>query len=262
MPHWGYKDRALIFYQVSPRQTLRRIAVTGGPFEDIADWRWDREHEASTDPSSERIVYSILEQGRLRETRVRRLDDSHETTLAMALFEPQFSREAVDLPASRVTRRWRSATSVVSAGPSRRRTNVGLTSIGWSADGARIFYLQRTDRPDGRTSVDWRRWKHAPHARHLRTSSPLRDVHRCVAARRDRFRPIPRGTARALDGPAALSCENDRSHSPSGSNASVLTAQLALTSGTRLGVYEISAPIGEGGPPPLGSGAESALIVR
>jgi Tol biopolymer transport system component len=34
--------------------------------------------------------------------------------------------------------------------------------------------------------------------------------------------------------------------SPSGS-ALILTAQLALTSGTRLGVYEISAPIGEGG---------------
>ena len=53
----------------------------------------------------------------------------------------------------------------------------------------------------------------------------------------------------------------EQSHSPSGSNV-ILTAELALTSGTRLGVYEISAPIGEGGPPPLGSGAESALIVR
>jgi eukaryotic-like serine/threonine-protein kinase len=38
----------------------------------------------------------------------------------------------------------------------------------------------------------------------------------------------------------------EQSRSPSGS-ALILTAPLALTSGTRLGVYEISAPIGEGG---------------
>ena len=39
-------------------------------------------------------------------------------------------------------------------------------------------------------------------------------------------------------------CRNRVSRSGS---AVILTAQLALTSGTRLGVYEISAPIGEGG---------------
>ena len=147
MPQWGYKDRALLYYQVSPRQTLRRIAVTGGPFEDIADWRWDREHEASTDPSSERIVYSILEQGRLRETRVRGLDDPHETTLAMAMFEPQFSRDG-----RRIAGESRDQAVAVCEirGECRAVTpkiERGLTSIGWSADGARIFYLQRTDRP-------------------------------------------------------------------------------------------------------------------
>ena len=147
MPQWGYKDQALLYYQVSPRQTLRRIAVTGGPFEDIADWRWDREHEASTDPSSERIVYSILEQGRLRETRVRRLDDSHETTLAMALFEPQFSRDGRRIAGESRDQ----AVAVCDIGGECRaitsKIERGLTSIGWSADSTRIFYLQRTDRP-------------------------------------------------------------------------------------------------------------------
>jgi hypothetical protein len=35
------------------------------------------------------------------------------------------------------------------------------------------------------------------------------------------------------------------------SSALILTAQLALTPGTRLGVYDLTAPIGEGGPSPL-----------
>lgn len=145
-PQWGFKDQALLYYQVGPRQSLRRIAVTGGPFEDIADWRWDREHEASTDPSSERVVYSILEQGKLRETRVRGLDDSREITLAMAMFEPQFSRDG-----RRVAGEHDQAVAVCEIGGECRtitpKLERGLTSIGWSADGARIFYLQRTDRP-------------------------------------------------------------------------------------------------------------------
>jgi serine/threonine protein kinase len=55
---------------------------------------------------------------------------------------------------------------------------------------------------------------------------------------------VCRWRSRAKEDQSGITREQPRS--PSGS-ALILTAQLALTSGTRFGVYEIAAPIGEGG---------------
>jgi len=93
MPQWASDGRSLFYYQVRPRAAFRRMAVTGGAAEDVAKWSWDREHEASSDPSSDRIAYAVVDGGRLRETRVRRLGDSAETTLVTPVFGPQFSRD-------------------------------------------------------------------------------------------------------------------------------------------------------------------------
>ena len=63
------------------------------------------------------------------------------------MFEPQFSRDG-----RRIAGESRDQAVAVCdiRGECRAITSKierGLTSIGWSADGARIFYLQRTDRP-------------------------------------------------------------------------------------------------------------------
>ena len=70
-----------------------------------------------------------------------------ETALPMALFEPQFSRDGRRIAGESPDQ---TVTICEIAGACRAITpkiDRGLTSLGWSADGARIFYLQRTDRP-------------------------------------------------------------------------------------------------------------------
>ena len=148
MPQWASDGRSLFYYQVRPRAAFRRIAVTGGPPEEVAEWRWDRELEASSDPSSDRIAYAVLEGGRLRETRVRRLGDSAETTLATPLFGPQFSRDGRLIAGES---RDHEVTLCEIGGACRALTpklEHGLASIAWSGDGTRIFYLARAAKAD------------------------------------------------------------------------------------------------------------------
>jgi Tol biopolymer transport system component len=144
MPQWSNDNRALFYYQVNPSWSFRRIAATGGPSEEIGRWTWEREHEASTDPSSRRIVYSVLEQGRLRETRIRRLDNGLEVTLPVAVFGAQFSRDGRFIAGE--SRDQEVTVCEIGAGcrAITGRLERGLTATAWSTDGARVFYLQRT----------------------------------------------------------------------------------------------------------------------
>lgn len=144
MPQWSNDDRALFYYQVSPSRSFRRIAATGGPSEEIARWTWEHEHDASTDPSSRRIAYSVVEHGRLRETRIRRLEDGQEITLPVAIFQPQFSRDGRFIAGESRDQE----VTVCEIGAACRaisgRLEPGLTALAWSGDGGRVFYLQRT----------------------------------------------------------------------------------------------------------------------
>lgn len=91
-------------------------------------------------------MYAVIEGGRLRETRVRRVDNAQETTLAVPLFEPQFSPDGRLIAGES---RDEAVTVCEIDGECRTITpkiERGLSSIGWSADGKRVFYLQRTER--------------------------------------------------------------------------------------------------------------------
>jgi Tol biopolymer transport system component len=143
MPHWSNDNRALFYYQASPAWSYRRIAATGGPSEEIARWTWEREHEASTDPSSRRIAYAVIDQGRLRETRIRHLDDDREMTLPIAVFQPRFSRDGRFIAGA--SRDHEVTVCEIGAGcrAISERLEPGLAEIAWSGDGTHIFYLQR-----------------------------------------------------------------------------------------------------------------------
>ena len=143
MPQWAGDNSSLYYYQVNPTPTFRRIGATGGASEPIAGWTWHREHEAATDPFSRFIVYAALEQDQLQQTRVRRLEDGRETVLPVALFEPRFSRNGRFIAGES-----RDQVVVVCEVEGSCRTitprlRLGVTSTGWSADGTRVFYLQR-----------------------------------------------------------------------------------------------------------------------
>ena len=146
MPQWGNDSRALFYYQVNPSRTFRRIAAAGGPSEEIARWTWEREHEASPDPSSRRIAYSLVDQGRLRETRIRHLDDGRETTLPVAVFQPQFSRDGRFIAGESRDHKVTVCEIGVGCRAITERLETGLTAVAWSGDGTRVFYLQRTGR--------------------------------------------------------------------------------------------------------------------
>jgi hypothetical protein len=124
------------------------MAVTGGPAEDVAKWSWDREHEASSDPSSDRIAYAVVDGGRLRETRVRRLGDSAETTLATPVFGPQFSRDGRLIAGESRDHELTLCEIGGSCRPLTPKLEGGLASIAWSGDGTRIFYLSRGEKAD------------------------------------------------------------------------------------------------------------------
>ena len=80
------------------------------------------------------------------------------------------------------------------------RLERGVTAIAWSRDGARVFYLQRTNQAGWgelkSMSVD------GPQADDpwlVRSATTSRDVHRNVSPRRNRLRAVHRGAARALE---------------------------------------------------------------
>jgi Tol biopolymer transport system component len=148
MPHWSNDNRALFYYQANPTWSFRRIAATGGPSEEIAPWTWEHEHEAATDPSSRRIAYAVVEHGRLRETRIRRLDDGQEITLPVAVFEPAFSRDGRFIAGE--SRDQQVTVCEIGGGGNCRaiteKLERGVRGFAWSRDGARVFCLLRTSR--------------------------------------------------------------------------------------------------------------------
>jgi Tol biopolymer transport system component len=144
MPRWSNDNLALFYYQVNPSWSYRRIAATGGPSQEIARWKWEHEHEAETDPSSRRLAYSVIEQGQLRETRIRRLDDGEEMTLPVAVFQPRFSRDGRFIAGESRDRRL----TVCEIGGGCRaiteRLERGVKGTAWSKDAVRVFYLEPT----------------------------------------------------------------------------------------------------------------------
>jgi Tol biopolymer transport system component len=145
MPQWSGDGEALYFYQVRPGQTFRRIALSGGPSREIAAWSWKRHYRAAVDPQGRTAVYSAIDEGSLRHSRIRELATGRETTLPFAMYEQLFSRDG----------RWLAGESRdgevllcgVSSGRCERLTPgypFGFISSAWSGDGRRLYFLRHT----------------------------------------------------------------------------------------------------------------------
>ena len=145
MPQWSGDGETLYFYQVRPRQTFRRIAVSGGASREVAEWSWRRHYRAAVDPHGRTAVYSAIEQGSLQHSRMRELATGRETTLPFAMYEQLFSRDG----------QWLAGESrdgeVLLCGLSNERCQTltpkhsfGFISSAWSGDGRRLFFLRHT----------------------------------------------------------------------------------------------------------------------
>jgi Tol biopolymer transport system component len=145
MPQWGSDGGTLYFYQVRPRETFRRISVSGSASREIAPWSFRRQRRAAVDPRGRMAVYSLVDRGYLQHSRLHDLETGQETTLPFALYEQRFSRDgrwiAGESPEGEVV------LCAISSGlcrPLTTKNDNGLTGLAWSADGTHLFFLRHT----------------------------------------------------------------------------------------------------------------------
>jgi Tol biopolymer transport system component len=147
MPTWAADDKTLYFYQERPTETFRQIDAAGGTSREIAPWLWRRENSAEADPRGRTILYSLVERGSLRQSRVRELETGRETALPFALFNQRFSRDGRLVAGES---RDHELVTCDLAGQCRRLTRKaerGLSGITWSGDGRRLFFVRLTSAP-------------------------------------------------------------------------------------------------------------------
>ena len=157
MPQWSGDGDTLYFYQVRPMLTFRRIAITGGASREIAPWSFERQFQAAVEPRERKVVYSAVENGALRQSRVRDLETGSESAFPFAMYEQRFSRDG-----RLIAGESREHEVVVCESESGRCRTVTpkhpypLTALAWSGDGAQLFFLRHTSaRVRGElTSVD------------------------------------------------------------------------------------------------------------
>ena len=146
MPQWGSDGDTVYFYQVRPTQTFRRVSVSGGASQEVAPWFFRHQYQAAVDRRERMAVYSFVEDGTLRHSRVRDLSTGSESALPFALYEQRFSPDGRliagesrdhELLICEVTGRCRTLTP---------KAGHGLTALAWSGDGTRLFFLRHTSK--------------------------------------------------------------------------------------------------------------------
>ena len=144
MPQWSADGETLYFYQVRPTRTFRRVSVSGGAPRAIAPWYFGRHYQAAVDPRDRMIVYSLVENGRLQQSRARDLETHAETTLPFALYEQRFSRDGRliagesrdhEVVVCELTGRCQALTP---------KSDRRVTALAWSSDAGRVFFLRHT----------------------------------------------------------------------------------------------------------------------
>jgi hypothetical protein len=146
MPQWGRDSDTLYFYQVRPTQTFRRISVSGGASQEVAPWSFRNHYQVAVDGRERRAVYSFVEHGALRQSRVRDLSTGSEAPLAFALYEQRFSRD--DRLIAGESRNHELLICEVSGRcrPLTAKAGHGLTALAWSGDSTRLFFLRHTSK--------------------------------------------------------------------------------------------------------------------
>jgi Tol biopolymer transport system component len=146
MPQWSSDAGSLYFYQIRPHQAFRQIPLAGGVSREIAPWSWSREPFAAVDSQGRMAVHSVIDGGRLQESRLRDLNNGQETALPFALYLNRFSHDG----------RWlageSSAGEVVVCEIARGHCRVltpkddrGVAALAWSGDDTRLFVLRHTE---------------------------------------------------------------------------------------------------------------------
>jgi Tol biopolymer transport system component len=145
MPQWTGDAGSLYFYQVRPHQTFRRISIAAGVSQKIAPWSWSRQPYAAVDAHGRMAVHSVIDRGRLQESRLRDLHNGKETALPFALYLNRYSRDGRWIAGE--SREGEAVVCEISSGRCRPLTpkdDHGLAALAWSGDGTRLFILRDT----------------------------------------------------------------------------------------------------------------------
>ena len=145
MPQWSGDGESLYFYQVRPSLTFRRLSLRAGASREIAQWSFGRQFQAAVEPRERTVVYSAVENGILRQSRVLNLQTGSESTFPFAMYEQRFSRDgrliAGESPDHEVVVCQSESGRCRTLTPKNQRV---LTALAWSGDGARLFFLRHT----------------------------------------------------------------------------------------------------------------------
>jgi Tol biopolymer transport system component len=145
MPQWSGDGERLYFYQVRPSPTFRRLSFASGASGAIAPWSFAHQYQAAVDPRERTVVYSSVENGVLRQSRVRDLETGSESAFPFALYEQRFSRDGRLIAGESRDHQVLVCTSDGSrCRPLTQKSAHPLTAVTWSADDARLFFLRHT----------------------------------------------------------------------------------------------------------------------
>jgi TolB protein len=145
MPQWSGDGERLYFYQVRPSPTFRRLSFASGASGAIAPWSFAHQYQAAVDPRERTVVYSSVENGALRQSRLRDLETGSESAFPFALYEQRFSRDGRLIAGESRDHQVLVCTSDGSRCRRLTQKSVNpLTAVTWSADDARLFFLRHT----------------------------------------------------------------------------------------------------------------------
>jgi TolB protein len=145
MPQWSGDGETLYFYQVHPSLTFRRLSITGGASREIARWSFGRQYQAAVDPRDRTAVYSAVESGHLRQSRVRDLKTGSDRAFPFALYEQRFSRDGRLIAGeSRAHEVLVCESESGRCRPLTPKNDRALSALAWSRDGTRLFFLRHT----------------------------------------------------------------------------------------------------------------------
>jgi hypothetical protein len=154
MPRWSADGASLFFFREEPPAFCRAAVAGGGVTALIEGWRWGSTTGAHLDRAGTRLVYTLVEKGAPRVSRVRDLASGRERDLARAIFVSSWSRDGMTIAG--YTAEDEIALCPADGGPC--RGVVPGSSPRFSADGKHLDFTRRGrafDDPALRSTEVW-----------------------------------------------------------------------------------------------------------
>jgi Tol biopolymer transport system component/DNA-binding winged helix-turn-helix (wHTH) protein len=138
VPRWSSRGESLLFNQVRPKDSLRRVSSHGGDSSEVLPWAWDTRVEL--DPREEAIVFA-----RGRQVVIRQLQSGREMTMNRPLHDARWSPDGQVIYATETVRdgsfdTWNVVRCTVATSSCSTLTS-GHTVVP-SRDGRRIYFLR------------------------------------------------------------------------------------------------------------------------